>query len=100
MALISVTKFSTKNKRNLSWTLPGRSGALPPLSPLRTARDSFPSYGSSLRKVSPYGATRWTKIHTSFTILTDSYNAFRRKVHQLEEQDKGSNLRLTVVKSS
>jgi hypothetical protein len=29
---------------------PGRSGVLPPLSPLRTVRDSFPSYGSSLSK--------------------------------------------------
>ena len=37
---------------------PGRSGVLPPLSPLRTVRDSFPSYGSSLSKGSPWGTAR------------------------------------------
>jgi len=31
---------------------PGRSGALRPHSPLRTVRDSFPSYSSSISKVS------------------------------------------------
>ena len=38
-----------------SFFAPGRAGALRPLSPLRTVRDSFPSHGSSTSESPPVG---------------------------------------------
>ena len=50
--VISSYSFVDNNKES------GRLGALPPHSPLRIVRDSFPSYGSSISKGSPCGAAR------------------------------------------
>ena len=49
---------------------PGRRGRLPARTPLRTVRESFPSYGSSLHKVRawPIGPARLTRP-TSLTPL-------------------------------
>ena len=43
--------------------------ALQPLSPLRTVRDSFPSYGSSVSKAKPCGAARLFSL-TSYKIYS------------------------------
>ncbi len=40
-------------------SVPGSRRLSPASSPLRTVRDSFPSYSSSLPKAYPYGVTRW-----------------------------------------
>ena len=51
MDKFNLTEFCKK----LSLTEPGRAGALRLLSPLRTVRDSFPSYGSSILKATLRG---------------------------------------------
>ena len=43
-------------------------GALLPPSPLRTVRDSFPSYGSSLSKGHPYGVSRSPTTTSRYTV--------------------------------
>ena len=50
-----------RSSRGLIWKS-GRSGTLQFLSPLRTVHDSFPSYGSSISKVKPCGATRLSSL--------------------------------------
>ena len=62
---------------------PGRSGALRPLSPLRTVRDSFPSYGSSPCE----GRREATRLPASAGSLRDTdreptHRTRRPEVHQ------------------
>ncbi len=56
-----------------------------PSSPLRTVRDSFPSYGSSLPKGLPlWGSPLISRLPLiNFAIQTGSHSAFRRKAHTL-----------------
>ena len=78
--IAAIAIYEQKNNRNQE-VPPGRSGVLPPLSPLRTVRDSFPSYGSSTSKV-PLGGV--PAINNCFTIHTDCQYGRSLRAHQLK----------------
>jgi hypothetical protein len=65
------------------YSLAGKGVALLPLSPLRTVRERFHSYGSSLVKA-PSDRSRWyNKSYATFTILTCSLLTHCRRMHTL-----------------
>ncbi len=65
------------------YQLAGKGVALLPLSPLRTVRERFDSYGSSLVKAPPDRSRWYNKSYATFTILTCSLLTLCRKMHTL-----------------